>query len=89
MTYDWYKIINRAEFEATGLPSRTVEVVLSGIGLKEVLVTKGNFFSLTYDGIMLSLSMGGKNPFPFDDMAVYEDPAGDVWLGFLISEDEE
>lgn len=84
MTYDWYKIINKTEFEATGLISRDVEIVLGELGLKTVLVTNANYFSLTYEGVMLSLNMTGVNPFEFEDMAIFlDDATGDVYLGFL------
>lgn len=81
MIYDWYKILNRAEFLATGLPSRTVELILGDLGLKEILVTIGNYFSITYDDVMLSIELDGKNPFEFEDRAIYVDAADDVWLG--------
>lgn len=82
MIYKWYKIINKPEFEATGLVSRTVTLILEGIGLRSVLVTNGNFFSVTYEDTMLSLSADGHNPFEFNGLALYLDSAGDVWLGF-------
>lgn len=85
MTVNWFKIINRAEFEATGLVSREVQVVLTGIGLRTILVTKGNLFSLTYDGTMLSAGLGDQNPFISGDYAAYEDAAGDVWLGVRVA----
>lgn len=81
MSFDWYKIINRAEFLATGLTSREVEVVLEGIGLRTILVTQGRLTSLVYDGVMLPIGVTEANPFIFDGYAVYLDANDDVWLG--------
>lgn len=86
MSFNWYKIINRAEFEATGLVSREVEVILDGIGLKTILVTKGRLYSITYDGIMLSIGVTAENPFVFEGHAVYLDSNDDIWLGIEIDE---
>jgi len=87
MTFDWYKIINKTEFEATGLVSRELEVILEGVGAKDVLVTVGNYFSITIDDVMLSINIGidGVNPFVFEDRAVYLDSANDVWYGIKVS----
>jgi hypothetical protein len=81
MTYDWYKIINKTEFEADDLPSREVQVVLEGVGLKTILVTKGLLVSLVYDGAMLSPGLNDENPFAFGGYAAYIDANEDVWLG--------
>lgn len=80
-TYNTYKIINLDEFEATGLVSRTVEAVLSGIGLKEILVTKGNRVSILYDGVLLCFNVNGKNYLEFDNHAVFIDVNNDLYLG--------
>lgn len=80
-TYNTYKIINVDEFEATGLVSKTVEAVLSGIGLKEILVTKGNFVSILYEGVFLSLNANDKNFLEFDNHAIFIDANNDLYLG--------
>lgn len=87
MTFDWYKVINKAEFEATGLVSRELEVILDGVGAKTILVTKGNLLSITVDDVMLSVGLKDVNPFVFEDRAVYLDPSEDVWYGILADED--
>lgn len=79
--YDWYKIVNTVEFEATGLVSREVEVVLEGIGLKTILVTKGVLYSIVYEGVMLSPGLMDNNPFYFDGYGSYVTLAGDIYLG--------
>lgn len=84
MIFDWYKIINRAEFEALGLVSRELELELEGIGLATVLVTKGELYSLTYDGVFLSVGVTEDNPFVFEGYAVYLDAADDIWLGIEV-----
>ncbi len=87
MIFDWYKVINKPEFEATGLVSRELEVVLQGVGAKKILVTIGNYFSITIDDVMLSIGIGlpDANPFVFEDRAIYLDDDGDVWYGVLVS----
>lgn len=81
MIFDWYQIINRAEFEASGLVSKEVEAIFEGIGQKTVLVTRGNYVSIVIDGVMLSVGMAGQNPFLFGGHAVYLDQNDDIWLG--------
>jgi hypothetical protein len=85
MIYDWYKILNRAEFEELELVSKEYEVILEGVGLKTVLATKGNYLSLLYEGVFLSIEATGASPFEFDGHAIFEDAAGDVWLGIATS----
>jgi hypothetical protein len=83
--FDWYKIINKVEFEAEDLPSREVQVVLEGIGQKTILVTKGILISLVYDGVMLSPGLGDENPFYFGGYAAYLAASDDVYLGIPIA----
>jgi hypothetical protein len=85
MIFDWYKVINRAEFVATGLVSREVSVILEGVGAKTILVTIGNLFSITVDEVILSIGVTSANPFVFQDRAVYVDANDDVWYGILSS----
>ena len=85
MTFDWYKIINQAEFLAEELVSKNVSLILESIGQVEVLVTKGNVVSITYDGVMLGIGVTDANPFVFDGYAVYlDDVNGDIWLGVPV-----
>lgn len=84
MTFDWYKIVNRAEFLAEGLVSRELEVVLEGVGTKTVMIVVGNLFSLIYEGVMLSIGVTEENPFAFDGHAIYLDENDDVWLGIEV-----
>lgn len=86
MIFDFYKVINKAEFEATGLISRELTLVLEGVGAKTVLVTNGNLFSITVDEVMLSLGLT-ENPFIFEDRCVYLDEFNDVWYGIRTDED--
>lgn len=84
MSYNWYKIFNRAEFLAEGLVSRELELVLDGIGLATFLITYGNLLSITYGETMLSIGVTEENPFAFDGAAIYVDDAEDVWWGVPI-----
>jgi hypothetical protein len=86
MIFDWYKVLNRAEFEAAGLVSKEVEMILDGVGQKTILVTKGNVYSILVDGVYLSIGLGGKNPFVFGGYAVYLDSNDDIWMGIATSE---
>lgn len=87
MTYFWYKIFNKTEFEATGLEFKEYTVNLEGLGQKKVIVSLGNYLSMTYEGIMLAMNLNGNNPFLFDGLAMYLDQNNDVWLG--IGQDED
>jgi hypothetical protein len=84
MQYQWFKIFNRTEFEALGLVSRTYTFTLQGIGLKEILVTKGVGIGMLYDDVFLSLELGEDNPFVFEDLAIYIDGIDDVYLGVAV-----
>lgn len=81
MIFDWYKIINKADFLAAELVSKEIEVFLEGVGLRTIVVTKGNLISLVYNGKFLSLGVTEDNPFIFDGHAVYLDENNDIWLG--------
>lgn len=81
MSYDGYKIINYQEFLDSGLPSKELQFVLKGIGLKTILVTKGIHVGLVHDGVFLPVYLNGRNPFFFENYAVYLDDNEDIWLG--------
>lgn len=85
--FNFYKIVNKAEFEAEGLKSRNYTVILEGLGQKTVLVTKQMLFCLVYDGAVLPVNLdGAPNPFEFEGYASYIDDAGDVWLGVPVAD---
>lgn len=87
MIFDWYKIINKAEFLAADLVSKEVEVFLEGVGVRNILVTKGNLVSILYEGVFLSIGLTDENPFIFAGHAVYVDDNDDIWLGIQTNED--
>lgn len=87
MIYDWYKIINLATFDGLNIPSRELTLELEGIGEKTIRVTKGNLISILYEGIFLSAHLNEKNPFEFEDHAIYVDGDDDIWLG-IKAEDQ-
>jgi hypothetical protein len=88
MNYDWYNIYNMTEFLATGLVSRTVTVIFDGLGLKEILLTKGydDGVSVLFDDVFLKINLNDKNPFEFEDRAVYLDSNNDIWVGIAVDE---
>jgi len=86
MNYNWYKIFNKPDFEALDIPSKEYEFLLEEIGLKTVLVVKGNLCGLFYEGTFLSLELNDNNPFEFDSHAIYIDDNDDVWLGLEVEE---
>lgn len=86
MQYAWYFIFNRPLFEATNLVSRVMPMNLEGIGLVNVMITKGRFFSVVYDGVMLPIGLLGSPLYEFEGYAVEELPSGNVYLGVAINE---
>lgn len=84
MIFDWFKIINLDDFQDTGLPSQQVTAVFgSKLGLQTAIVTQGNTVSVLFDGIYLSLNLNSKNPFVFENHAIFLDANGDIWCGVL------
>ena len=81
MIYDWYRIFNLTEFNALNLVSKVYELNLEDLGIKEVMVTKGDSVGILYNGIFLTLNLNQKNPFEFDLQAIYIDSNNDVFLG--------
>lgn len=83
MIYNWYKIFNLAEFQATGLVSKSYLVTLEGVGDQSILVTKGNVVSMMYGDVMLPVEFLGHNPFVQSGYAVCRDIDDFIWLGVL------
>ncbi len=87
MSFDWYLVINRQDFEDAELVSKEVELILEDIGLVTVLVTKGSYYGITYDGVFLAIGITEANPFVFDGYAVYLHPeTDDIYLGIELDE---
>lgn len=84
MIYDWYKLFNLDDFNATGLTSQTKTVILEGRGQKEVSIFKGIGVSIMYDDVFLTMDLNDKNPFTFENKAVYVDANNDIWLGIEL-----
>lgn len=85
--YNWFKIFNTADFDATGLVSRTYTLNLEGVGQKDILVTKGAGYGLTYEGVFLSVGLNGANPFEFEGLAAYKSTSNDVYLGIAVPDE--
>lgn len=89
MLFTWFKIFNLTEFNALDLPSKTYTVILEAIGQKDILVTKGELVSITYEGVFLPSMLNGINPYikkgeTEDELnyAIYLDTdSQDVYLG--------
>jgi hypothetical protein len=81
--YTWFKVFNKTEFEATGLVSKSYTAILQGVGQRTILATKGNYLSVLFDDVFLSINMNSRNPFEMDERAVYLDANNDVWVGIL------
>lgn len=84
MTYDWYKLFNLDDFNATGLTSQTKTVILEGRGQKEVSIFKGIGVSIMYDDVFLTMNLNDANPFAFENKAIYVDGNNDIWLGIEL-----
>lgn len=85
--FNWFKIFNTTEFDATGLVSRTYTLILDGVGQKDILVTKGIGYGLTYEGVFLSVGLNESNPFEFEGFAAYKSTANDVYLGIAVPDE--
>ncbi len=81
MSWNWYELFDKAEFEAEGLVSRTLTVTLEGEGEKEILITKGEAIGLVIDEIFLSLHLEENNPYTRDGYGIFEAEDGMVWVG--------
>lgn len=84
MMYNWYKVFNKTEFEALGLVSAEYSFIFKNVGLKSVLVTQGNYLAVKFDDVFLPLNLNDKNPFEFEDRAIYLDENDDVWVGIAV-----
>jgi hypothetical protein len=88
MIYDWYMLFSLPEFLATGLVSKTIDVVLDGVGEKEILVTRGNEIGIQYDDVFMMIDFEGRNPLSVQGdlftYAVYKDSDHNIWLGIGI-----
>lgn len=84
MSYSWYNIFNLDEFEALDLVSKEYELILEDNGLKTIMVTNGNGVSVLIDDVFLTINLNSRNPFAFEDRAVYLDADNDVWVGIAI-----
>jgi hypothetical protein len=79
--FDWFFVINRTEFNNTGLVSREITLELSGYGEKEILVCRGVGLGLLMDGVFLRLNTNQRNPFYFGDRGILFTTNNDVYIG--------
>lgn len=83
----WFLIFNAVEFDATGLVSKLYKLELEGFGVKEILVTKGVNYGITFNSVFLSLELNGVRQFTFETYSIYKKSNGDVYLGVPQDED--
>ena len=69
-SYNWYDIITKAEFDALDVPSKEYTFFLQDIGLKTILLTKGNYYSFLYDDVFLTCDINSRNPFVFEGFGI-------------------
>ncbi len=84
MIFNWYNLFLLSDFVSTGLVQRTITVSLEGIGEKEILITAGGFVSILYEGTFLPLQFLDANPYTRDNLGIYLDTDGYVWLGVAV-----
>ena len=83
VNYTWYKIFNKDDFDALGLPSVEYTVIFEGIGEKTIVAFQGNRLSVLFDDIFLTVNLNSNNPFELDSRGVYIDANNDVYVGIL------
>ena len=90
MNFDWFNIFNLTEFSNDMLVSRNLTVSLESYGEKEVLITRGNLFSVVFEDVIMPIGFEGDNPFVREGeekhYAVYKDTDENVWLGIEVDE---
>lgn len=84
MIFTWFKIFNIVEFDALDLVSKTYTYELEGFGQKDILVTKGVGYGITYEGVFLPLKLNDLNPFSIDGFGIYQDAGQNVYLGIEV-----
>lgn len=85
MVYTWFKVFNKAEFEALDLVSKEYVLNLEGIGQRSVFAFSGANISIQYEGVFLTINLHDKNPLEFDSHAVYLAENDDVYLGVAVA----
>lgn len=90
MNFDWFNIFNLDEFLALNICSRNLTLSLEDHGEKEVLITRGNEISITFEDVLMPISYEDENPFVREGdgdihYAVYKDSDNDVWLGIEVT----
>ncbi len=81
MTYDWYRLMSLNDFIDGELPSISEDFTLPSLGKKTILFTKGNLYSMVYEGVFLTMGLNDKLPFEFEGLACFCDVENYVWLG--------
>jgi hypothetical protein len=86
MTYNWYEVISIDDLNAEGTESVELEFYTYELGIVTILVTKGNYTSILYDGVFLSLDMNGKNPFIFENKGIFLGSDNIIYFGIKVED---
>lgn len=79
--FTWYCLFNNDEFLATGYISFMSSFLINGFQEKTFLICRGVTTSVLYEDHYLVVGLNGRNPFRFNDHAIFLDDNNDVWLG--------
>ncbi len=83
---EWFDVYNEATFLDEDLVSKSVTVDMGTRGDQTVVIFRGNFTSLLFDGVFLCADMNDRNPFHFADHLIYIDDDDEIWLGIVTDE---
>ncbi len=80
---NWFNIINYDDFTAEDLVSKKLEFDMGSLGVREILVTKGETVGILFDGVFISTFLNNTNPSAFSNLLVFVDDNDDIWLGVV------
>jgi hypothetical protein len=85
MIFDWYMLFSLTEFLETDLVSRSLDVILDGVGEETILITRGNEIGIQYADVFMMINFEDQNPMIAQGdaatYAVYKDQSENIWLG--------
>lgn len=83
---NWFEILNTDDWES-GIVSKEIEYDFGALlGTKTVIVTKGNLFSILFEGYFICAELNDQNPTASENYLAFIDPDNGLWLG-VLSED--
>lgn len=85
MIFNWFRIINEIDFLNSGLVVQELTFDLLGVGEKTFVITKGEVFGVTCDGVFIPIIFE-ENPMIFEGSALFVDvETRDIYWGFSES----